>query len=516
MSRPDRAAPALLLIALALVAPLGAAGAQCVPATRPLDGELPLHRGVRADSSGCTSAFRVVPVEFLLSRRSGVPDGRGNGSAPAVLGRTLVLRAGVEFRAGPLQVRLAPEISSVANTDFLTFASGDSSRSGYASPFYFGRFSADLPSRPGGQSLQRSSLGESGIWLTSATRAEGNATSHADGAPTPFAWSVGATTALPHWGPMFGEGLVLGRSSEGLPRLEARASNDWLGGRIGAAWFGGAAVESPFFDRDADNDLRGVAGLRVHYGRGPWQVSVARTLMDGRRDRAPLAAALRPLLRGADAARDSTIDLLSADLVLHWPESNAAIWVEAARQSPLRSTRDFLLMPTEGLALRVGTTVPIVLRENLRWQVGFEAVRTDQPPQRADRVDQDFYTSPMVVHGWTHRGEPLGAGVGPGGQRQMLSLDRETPGWAIGGFIERIRWNDDALYRVFLPYPLRHDVTLQGGLRIARKVEGWRIGANLTGGQRLNYLFQNGEWIPGYRTDDVGFVQLGLSVGPAR
>lgn len=501
MLRPALAATAILLFGtLAAALPGAALHAQCVPATRPIDADLPLHRGVRLADAGCTDSLRVLPLEITLSTRSGVPDGRGNAGAAAGLGTTLFVRAGVEWRRGPLLLRLAPELTQTDNDDFLTFASGDTARSGYASPFYFGAYSADLPSRPGSAKLTRLSLGESGVWLT--------------GSETRLHWSVGATTALPHWGPAYGEGLVLGRSSDGLPRIEARASLDG-DGRLSAAWFTGAAVESRFFDRDAANDLRGVAGLRVEYAQGPWQVGIARTLMDGRRDRAPYGAALRPLLRGSDAARDSTIDMLSADLVLHWPQVGASVWLEAARQAPLRSIRDFLLMPTEGLAIRIGSSLPIVRRDDLRWQLGFEALRSDQPPQRADRVDQDFYTSPTVVHGWTHRGEPLGSGVGPGGQRQLLSLDRETPGWSLGGFVERIRWNDDAMYRVFLPYPLRHDVTLQGGLRGAREIDGWRYGVTLSGGQRLNYLFQNGEWIPGYRTDDVRFVQLGVSVGPS-
>lgn len=499
----------LLLAAFALV-PSGAPQAQCIPATRPLDNALPLHRGVGADPASCRAAdsLRLFVPEFLLSTRSGVPDGRGNAGVPTGLGSTLALRAGAEVRWRWVHLRLAPELTQTDNDDFLTFATGDTARSGYASPFYFGDVSADLPSRHGSRKITRIALGESGLWLVTPQRRAG------------IAASVGATTALPHWGPSFGEGLVLGRSTDGLPRLELRADYDgrdaWLGGHLALAWFGGAAVESRFFDRDPDNDLRGVAGLRLEYRRAHWRVGVARTLMDGRRDRAPLAAAFRPFARGSDAARDSTLDMLSADLELHWPAVGASVWLEAARQAPLHALRDLLLLPAEGLALRIGASLPLLQREDLRWQVGFEALRTDQPPQRADRVDQDLYTSPTVVHGWTHHGEPLGSGVGPGGQRQLISVDRETPDWSVGGFVERIRWNDDALYRVFLPYPLRHDVTLQGGLRAAREIGGWRYGVTFAGGQRLNYLFQNAQWIPGYRTDDVSFFQVGFSVGPAR
>jgi hypothetical protein len=469
-----------------------------LPALAPLGGDAPLHRSyTRPDSAppiggDCArDAARLISAAIRLSSRSGVPDVRGGGNAPATIGSTLQLRAGAELRLGRVQVRLAPEIVLAGNGDFLTFPGGDPARSSYASPFYTGNFSADLPLRPGDQPLVLLAPGESGLWFQT------------DG------FALALTSALPDWGPGVGEGLVLGRSTGGLPRAELAAWRPLAGGLFRARWFGGAAVESRFFDADTDNDLRSVAGLRLSFERADWTVGVSRTVMDGRGG-GPMRAALQPLL---PTRTDSLIELLAVDLLFARPDAGSLVWLEALRQQPLREARDLFLMPTEGLALRVGASQRIAESARARWMLGFEAVRLDQPAQRAGRAPQDLYTSPAVAQGWTHRGQPLGSGLGPGGQRQMLSLDREGRRWAIGGFVERVRWNDDALYREFLAYQNRHDVTVQAGLRAGRATrDGGRLDLWLSAGQRLNYLFQNGTFIPGYRTDDVGFVSAGLSL----
>lgn len=452
-----------------------------------------------AAALGCVTPCAVLAQWSLvgpaatLTQRGGVPDGRGNGAAVAAVGQSVSLSGGWRFQWRWLDLQFAPELHATQNEAFTTFAAGDSARSGFSSPWYFGRYSADLPSRHGSENLAMLWLGESGIWASGAR------------------WRVGATTQLPAWSAGPGESIVLGRSAAGIPRLEATWRQPTSLGELQLRWFGGAAVESRFFDQDPKNDLRGIAGARVSFARSLWQLGVSRTVMDGRRDRAPLAAALLPVAR---AKTDSVIEMLAADLRFTQPASGTDLWLELARQAPLRSFREFALLPSEGLAIRVGVSQALVVSDRRRWVLGFETLRMEMPPQRRDRVDQDLYTSPTVVHGWTHRGEPLGSGIGPGGQRQILSVDRERVGSSFGFFAERVRWNDDALFRQILPYPQRHDVTVQAGARAAWQSAGvqWRLSSSV--GTRLSYLFQNDEWIPGYRSEDVRVFELTLALSP--
>lgn len=455
-----------------------------------------------ADDAICRSLGRVrtIPSVVRASYQDGIPDGRGDGAATVASGISLHARAGGELVVGALSLRLAPELTVEENLGFETAPGADPTRSPLASPFYIGRLSADLPSRFG-VTPRRVAVhpGETAVWWR----------------PTGFA--VGASTGQLTWGPRAGEGLVIGTSAPGIPRMEAQLGST---GRLRALTlraFTGAVVESPYFDIDPANDWRPLSGLRAEWSSpsARLRLGVARTIMDGRRARWG-----RPRLREAATAPirrappDSVIDFTSVDGEWRDPQAGSWGWVEVARQVPIGSLRDFLRQPTEGLALRFGGSQAIATDGTGTWFVSAEFVRLDQPQQRTDRPEQDLYTSASVVHGWTHRGQPLGSGLGPGGQRQLLGVDRVGARLRIGGFVERARWNDGMLYRQFLTGPFRHDVSIVAGLHASTAADPDRFSLRIGFGRRLNYLFQNDRFNPGYRTADLPLVRLSLTVTP--
>jgi hypothetical protein len=109
----------------------------------------------------------------------------------------------------------------------------------------------------------------------------------------------------------------------------------------------------------------------------------------------------------------------------------------------------------------------------------------------------------------------LGASIGPGSSSQRLGVDYFAPRWQFGGFIERVRWQNDALYRQFLANILRHDVSFAGGVRGGRRFAKLDTRAEMTYSSRRNYLFQNGRTnYLGVRTVDVGNLSLALHLSP--
>lgn len=50
---------------------------------------------------------------------------------------------------------------------------------------------------------------------------------------------------------------------------------------------------------------------------------------------------------------------------------------------------------------------------------------------------------------YTHRGQPIGAGIGPAGNGQFISVDRDTSGGRLGLSFQRIRFDDDAFFSRF-------------------------------------------------------------------
>jgi hypothetical protein len=68
---------------------------------------------------------------------------------------------------------------------------------------------------------------------------------------------------------------------------------------------------------------------------------------------------------------------------------------------------------------------------------------------------------------YTHRGQLLGAWIGPGGDSQTLGVDVFSAGGRVGAFLERVRRNDAYYWAVIEPTrdSPDHDAELGGGLR---------------------------------------------------
>jgi hypothetical protein len=100
-----------------------------------------------------------------------------------------------------------------------------------------------------------------------------------------------------------------------------------------------------------------------------------------------------------------------------------------------------------------------------------------------------------VIQGYTNKGQVLGASIGPGASSQWLAVDYLGPGWRVGGYFGRIRWNQDvhnhAGFPIYVGY-CNHDVSLYPGVRGARQGRFGSISADLSLQNRFTPFFQNG------------------------
>jgi len=199
-----------------------------------------------------------------------------------------------------------------------------------------------------------------------------------------------------------------------------------------------------------------------------------------------------------------------------FPESGFEAYVEWARMEAPRSLRDFATAPqhTQGYTLGVQWARRLAIPASLRLQSEFTYL--EQTATFAERPPPSFYTGRATVHGFTHRGQVLGAMIGPGASSQWLAADLLWPAWQAGAFVGRVRTENDVMYRLVRPSPARHDVTLYGGVRGGLLHRLGDVAAELTVGRRHNYLFQNDGYNPGdrVRAIDVRNVTLELTVTP--
>ncbi len=200
-----------------------------------------------------------------------------------------------------------------------------------------------------------------------------------------------------------------------------------------------------------------------------------------------------------------------------FPGAGAEVYGEFARLELPRSLRDFLVAPLNTGAYTFGFARAWRVGRADAVRAGAEVTNLEQTRALADRPPPpDYYTGRAAPAGFTNRGQPLGAAVGPGSQSQWAAVDYYAAGWQVGLFAQRTRNQNDALYRVFVPNAFRHDVSLSGGVRGGVRRRGLDARATLAVADRLNYLFQGGSFnFLGIGTVDVRNVTLAFSVSPA-
>jgi hypothetical protein len=464
---------------------------------------------------GRIAAAGVLP-EMLVVRNSALATPELDGTLWSGRGTNLLVRGGITLRTGRFTAALVPEIAYSQNRGFQSTPStlnGQRPLTGpFAAPWFTGAYSADLPIRFGDQGYTIIGLGQSHVTYSARHVA------------------VGLSTENQWWGPGVRNALLLSNAAEGIPHAFVRTVRP-VGtpvGQVEARWILGGLTPSLYFATPTDTPdgraLNGaIATLRVAADPN-LTVGVARLVLTPTRGTgAILRHALDVVTRNESLGTGDTLttDARSDQLTSvfgRWvfPGVGAEVYGEFARVELPRSVRDFLLAPlntggyTFGLARAWRGPAAGTVRTGLEV-TNIEQVRTfsDRPPP------PDFYTGRAAPAGFTNRGQPLGAAIGPGSQSQWAAVDYYGRAWQVGVFAQRIRHQNDALYRVFVPNAFRHDVSLTGGLRAGLRQRGLDARATLAVTERLNYLFQGGSFnFLGIGTVDVRNVSLAVSLSP--
>ena len=440
--------------------------------------------------------IRPYSLGLRVVYNSRIPDPRGDGALWAGRGASALIRAGFLFDYGIFHATVAPELMYEQNRPTDILAPRNAARSSFAAPFYSSGISIDMPTRMGADAITQIAPGQTALW--------------ADYHGVSIGWSASNSS----WGPGL-DGLMLGNSSAGVPRAFIRTSRPVATpiGKWSASYFLGRVTESRFFDFDSLNNSRTLSAVAIGWTPASTNAlalglsrAVMRVIPRGTIGTRNLGSAFAPL-NPADGD-----ELVAFSARLHLPAARTRAWIELGHQGPLR-LRDILTSPGAGTAYRVGLERGIEYTGGA-WVFLFEAANLEMPQDFTDRQSHDFYSGWGTSQGWTQRGQLLGSGTGPGSQSQYLSADWVAADWSAGGFLERVRWNEDAMFREYLPYPNRHDVSVRVGARGSVTRGGFRTQADLSVGTRLDYLFQNADYIPDYRTVDVPLLQLKFTVTP--
>lgn len=516
-----------LFFLAALALPPKAGSQSCETHVTPFDGAGEAWNRVKRlsprDSASATTEFRLalncepsrtprkarltlgaVYPDIRLVAMEGIPDSRGDGSLWAGRGVSSLVRLGATLDWGRVHLALAPEVWHAANRPYDLLPGRDTSRSTFASPFFTGRNSLDLPSRMGRAPVTEVTPGQSAAWASIGPL------------------DAGVSSSNLWWGPGARDGLMFGPGAAGIPRLFLRTPRPVATplGRVSIDWFLGILTESRWFDHDTSNDHRSLSAAALSWSprsSDNFTVGIARAVQRiARLDGSVLSRAL-DAVRGAPEHEADRLTMFFVRLVL--PDAGMRAWAELATPRPMGRIRDLLTVPGDNLAYQLGVE-QLIRHGASRWLLHAEVMNLEPGLMVRDRPSPSFYAGTGTPQGWTQRGQLLGAGTGPGSNEQWLSVDRSTDRWSVGVFGERVRWNNDVLPTLYLPTIFRHDVTLRFGARgnVRTSLLGYLydIAVEASWGKRLDYLFQNTTWIEAYRTVDVAVPQLKLTLSPRR
>jgi hypothetical protein len=439
----------------------------------------------------------LLPPRLRATYNSDLPYSLNDEALWAGRGTSLEVLLGGGVQMGRVRLILAPAFVHSQNQDYALADPTISppvpaSRNPFSSPWHAGSQSVDLPIRFGSAPLTRVTAGQSSL-IVSAGPVE-----------------LGAATENEWWGPGIRNALLLSNNAEGFPHLLVRTAHPVSSplGSFEARWLAGGLTESAFFDFDPGNDLRSISLLGVTLaprGAPGLTIGAARSVYDrasnwataltsfpqafahvGQPDAVPLSDST------SVGGRDALTSLFARYVM---PASGAEVYAEWGRAESPRSLRDFLEQPnhSQGYTLGVQWLGGALARTGGRLRVQGEATYVEQSTTYRFRPIGSWYTSHAVPQGYTQRGQPLGAAIGPGSSSQFLALDQVATGWQVGAYLTRVRWLEDA--ETQKRYPLAgigrcsHDVSTLPGVRGRIATPFGTFSADYSSGWRLNVFF---------------------------
>jgi hypothetical protein len=445
----------------------------------------------RPEGSGASLLALFAGMES--SWNSALPFSQNDGSMWAGRGLSMQITAGMRFDAGPVSLILAPKVTYQQNLAYQIFPFNrmvDDGRDPFSSPWYDRPESIDLPSRFGSNSFGTADLGQSSLSVSWGPLA------------------IGAATENLWWGPGIRNAIIMSDHAAGIPHLFLRTGDGVVTpiGEIEARWMVGRLEESDHFDNIEVNDTRSISAVAIAL-RPAFEpnlaVGFARAVYaPTSRNRLSAAAAFdvfkdvgRPNARPrSDLGREPGADQLFS-LFGRWlfPAAGLEAYGEWARYEQPGSLRDFLVLPQHSQGYTLGLQWARSVADSAIVRLQGEVTYLEPSSSFRQRNEIGWYTSRPVRQGYTHRGQVVGASIGPGASSQFLAADFLPSGDSqVGLFAGRIRWNNHAFYAAS---PLRpffaHDVSLYAGVRGSHRVGPLDVAVELSTEGRMNYLFQS-------------------------
>ena len=411
--------------------------------------------------------------------RSARPGGSNDGAVWQGRGLTTAFTGGVFLKFRNFSASIRPVVIYNQNSDFgLSPYPTPSGRSEYAWPFG----NLDQPQRSGDAPFWTFDPGPSFI------RADA------------WGWAAGISNQNLWWGPARQNAILMSNNAPGFPHLflgTGRPKDIGIG-KLETKLFWGKLLESDYFDRVDYNNERYITGLILAYSPefvpgltvGGGRIFYETIPPEGIPP-ADLLKVFEGFLKkrfrsaGNEGGNDLSDQILSFYGRWAFPESGFEVYGEWSRTDHSWDLRDFLSEPEHTRAYTVGLQKTFGLSHGRILALNAELTQLEAGKTSLFRAAGSYYLHHRSIQGYTHRGQLLGAGIGPGSNSQHLSGEYYFEKGRLSLWVRRVVYNNDFLYR--------SNAMMQDGLNSPNVRKYWLHNVELFLGSSLTWFHKRTE-----------------------
>lgn len=452
--------------------------------------------------------FSILPVSIQSQFNSHHPTNWNDGAMIPAKGIQTLVSGGFHLKYGPLTIQLRPEIITAQNSEFETFNKDHFD-------VLFARYydiynNIDLPARFGTNRYTKVLLGQSSVRLNHKSV------------------SVGLSNENLWWGPGIRNSLLMSNTAPGFLHLTLNTlkpiktpigsfEGQLIAGRLENSGFAPLTPDHFYFGANLyvpkRDDWRYLSGMVI-----TWQPKWIPGLFLGfdrasqmyGKDLKKIGDYLPFFSTTADAsAPDAPIsgkDQISSMFMRWlWTEEQAEIYFQYGRDNTKADITQTVLSPNDSRAYIFGLRkmIPFNRLRNESVLIGIEVSQLQQNSPAKIAKGMQWYVSQSIRQGYTHMGQSLGAGIGPGANSQTLTLSWLKGLKRIGIEVERYIHNNDFYYYAFTETKdfRRHWVDISYGVSGEWDYKNFIFNARLQRVKALNY-----QWYLKQNPGDIYFV----------
>ena len=472
-----------------------------------LDSLLPFPDRVllfKGKYSSKNSSLQLLPVSVTIGYNTHHPFGWNDGAMIPAKGLQTLVSGGILWQAGKFSLQLMPQLVYASNPHFETFPTEH--YDGYWATYYRLLNNIDMPERFSTVSYKKILPGQSAIRYQLG------------------AISLGISTENYWWGPGRYNALVLSNNAQGFLHFTANTTRP-IHTRIGdfeGQIIAGQLQSSGIFPADTNRYFNGVrlykpkqqanrfmTGLTINW-QPKWvkglYLGVAQAAyqyasdVSGIADMLPLAGIVVSATQ--KAGKKAALGSIFARYVL--PKDHAEFYLEYGRNDRVPTPMNLIADVNYPRAFVGGFRKLFSLKKKGAWlEFATEFTQMGLPTPELVLEGNSFYTHPYVRQGYTHNGQVLGAGIGPGSNSQTIDVSWVKGFNKVGLRIERLARNMDFNYAAFIGTRdyTRHWIDISTELHADWQYQNILFSARTTLTRSLNY-----QW---YVFPDLGYFQNG-------